>query len=503
MGMSEAVKNEGDTARANRLRIARLLGLRHNWTPISPEIQRRFHSILLASAAKPDVEVFHRLEGLKHSINRPDKGLDICLVLLDRLWMLPPQTRVQRDVIAFVQSLYHQVSTGDRRHSFLLNEELRQRQWSASAIIRQVACQVREAEPADSDEIKKLRSPGETYPELRVSIAERAILHRQKDYFGPVLDYMISVMTERTNDDFELQNNKRLFGRLSDVPMHLMLPPLYQRFVTHFDNSDIRGYMLPVLSGYGSALVTQLAAIYRERDADHGPIVRLLRFMAAHGQTRAADALVAILLEGGARYELELVSEALVRGFQELSRRGIPDWVQPMVDYLPELLMRLETGALPIHRDTVKKLRAISWNATDAADVTELVEKFLAGEVEVIAVRPLRHSRQAFRLFAVAAESIELGDEVRHRAIQALTLFRSRGFKTTAVQLAWRIYQQAASSDALRCEALRCMAKVGGEAADETRQRLAKDYRVGADAIKRTIVEVWPSLFQSPLPDPN
>jgi len=487
--------DEAEIARQNSMRIAKALHIRHNQSPVSGPTERRFHALLYEASKTPDAEVYRRLEGLTRHIPPHRRDLELCLVLLNRLWILPPGSRVERDVVQLIRGSY--VRCERRSYRKILVEELREHQWSSFPVVRRAVCQIRVVEPVDSEEIKLL-SEGGGFPDLRLAVAERVLHHRQREHLEVILDYMVSVVKSlEAEDESERLGVKELFRQLQELPLELTVVPLYQRYVRHFEEREVRGLLMRALSVYGDALVPMLVELYANQAASRQPIRRLLRQMVSYGNLPALRALGEMVIASGTGNEIGDASRALLEAAREQSAGNhANERSQQIREELEALCQRLGSSPLPLLRSLAENLKALDW---EAGIPQELVERALAGLESSDERNRLRFgSSRTYHILASAAGSRDRTVEERVRAINVIARLYTKQHRKDACQLMWRLYVQE-SDDKLRCGALRCIAGLKQLWPEVDSRRLFEDYRGGSALLRTTIIEAWPALFPGAL----
>lgn len=477
-------------------RIARALRLRTSRGELPGPPAGRIHRALVAAAHGREKQLYERLDQIRQEIYSPTRrDYYTCLILLDKLWLLEPDTQAETDVVRILRESYTLCTRPHDKET--LREEVLNRQRSSFPIIRRVASQIRDGERVEPEEVRMLADP-RTFPEIRMAIAGRLVWHRQNDYIPPLLEYLVWAC--RCDDRAEQRSADKMFRRLSDFGLESMLPPLFRAYVRHFDELDVRGQLMRALSSFGDPLVPQLEQIYRsQRMQERKPTARLLGQMITFGSASATKALCDIVIEVGGT-DIEFAAEQLYKAARELADRGM-EFAHgvSLKDYFDEAVRRLEAQPGPIPQRLARQLTALSW---DAGLTAELLERCLAGDASPEELQRLRRSgARGFELLSSAIQDRSRTIKARVRALDLVWQLQGQSRREASRDLLWRVYCEETEVH-LRVAALRSYARTDAELTQEQRERLYRDYRNGGADLRDVILRNWNRMFPD-VPTPN
>jgi hypothetical protein len=490
-----------ETITENERRIARVLHLRHGRPLVRASTERELQKALIEAGRNPDRGAYREMENLIRSLRIPQhrKDMEVALGLLNRLWLLPADTQLELDVIQLIRERY--VRCRHPSHHQVLRNALKDHLWSPYPIVRAGASKILQVERVSPEEIKHLdlTSP---YSDVRIAVAERIFLHGQHEHIESLLEYLVNALqSQHLVDERERRTVHKLIPQLKDFPIEHILVRVFQQYLDFFDNLEVRGFLMAVLSSYGNSLVPSLLEFYQVNDSHHHSIIRLLRQMVSYGHVAAAPAFGKLVLECNDAHHLSSLSSAFLEGTRELATRGMTSYgSQEIRTYINELCAQLETSSLVQQRELAQKLQTIVWEHDLSP---ELIERVLAGKQSKEEWHILRKAgSKAFDLLATPAKSQERLEKERCKAVEAIQNLYGQKHLQRAFDLMWQIYTDEYSTEQLHCCALKALGSFKIEGSMDIRRQLAEDYRKGSPSLRKVIIDIWHQLFPcAPSPD--
>ena len=480
----------------NARRIANVLGLRSTRQQKIPgQIVNRIHRLLVAAKG---TGVYSRLVAICEQIQPIYKRPFItCLVLLDRIWLVPPGTQMATDVVRLTRESF--ISCDRATFKTILRDELMEKQWSSFPLVRRVASQIREIELVEFSEVNMLLD-NRAFPEIRIAIARRILLHRQKEHVNALLDYLIKTVRFDNDGGDERQQALDLLRKMSDFGMSEVLVPLFKAYVEHFAEDTPRGYLMAALSRFEEPLVPQLEELYK-RDSigeRRQPITRLLRQMIARGSHGATRALADIVTHAH-HSEFDDAARNLLTGAREQAAAGRQSenaW--QIRNELETLARKLNDSVVQTHRGLGQDLTAIGW---DGAITEDLIERVVAQTATREEYFLLRHGgRRALDLLLTIIECETRTTGQRTAALKSLPKIFGVPGRSGPEGLLWRLYKTGPKEE-VRLAALRCLADLQLDPPDvNARELLFQDYQGGTPSAQQVISECWMRLFPQALP---
>lgn len=474
-------------ARDRGRQIARLLGLRKDSGLVGDRLYRGLAVALRKAIEHPGMPLEARLAEM---VDSPRRRARVCAALVDLAWVVPDGSPIEHDLAGIVQRWLALCSPSDRQ---LVCDRVRSRQWHPFAVTRRLAHAIREAEPIDALELQVLTMASRSYPDLRISVARRALTHRQTEHLTTLLSYLCRVASDG-GGGVEQDALGDLFQRLRRLTLSLAeLSLIFDLYVDCWDDHDARGWLMRTLSEHCSPFAPSLPGIVRSRREALRPAIRLLEQMITFGCPAAVVAFgdIVIALRGDA---LESAGERLVRVATRIAmnpRRALSDPMRGRFDALAETLAG-QPGA--DFQGFAHDLRALKWEAARLESITDAV---LAGRATKTERRYVRDNiRRALPVLMAAALMPERDLGERIQAVDLLGDVHVPPLKRRAASALWRIYTSEAPSVVRRhvVFALRTL----GEAPPESRDRLWQDYAEFGEsdpALAEAIDDAWEALF--------
>jgi hypothetical protein len=487
------------TITENASRIARLLKLRGSRPRLPGQATEAVHKVLAAAADKPDATCYRELTHVRGRIDpKHMQNYLLCLILLDKLWLVPPGSRAEKDVLmAYRESflLIDQTTWKERIH-----DDLMEKQWSSFPVVRRAAALLRENERVGAWELDELRQPS-GFAEVRTGIARRVIFCRQQEHVGPLLDYLVEVLRDPAQERGEEQQVALgLLSELNELPPEAVLKPLYRTYLRRYEEKEVRGYLMKALARLGDAAVMEAEEACRAETTAEGrkPHLNMLQKMASQGSLRGIRVL-GEMLKTARGHDLRGAARALQVAATRLSARGEQDERAFRArEELFALGEQLADSTEEAHRALARELFSLK----EHRNVTrELIERIIDGSRR-------DEDRNTARLSGdhgaslVCEVILDTNRTPVDRAVALKFLHRIFGVRRRPglAEMLWQLYRHEAA-EVVRVAALHCMAELKLTPPEENADELLFQESVkGSPAIREAITACWNRLFPRVMP---
>jgi hypothetical protein len=487
------------TIAENASRIARLLKLRGSRPRLPGGATEAVHKTLAGAADRPDAACYRELTHVRGHIQPGYKqNYLMCLILLDKLWLVPPGSRAEKDVLMAYRESFLLIDRPTWKER--IHDDLMEKQWSSFPVVRRAAALLRENERVGAWELEELRKPS-GFAEVRTGIARRVVFCRQQEHVGPLLDYLVEVLRGSAEQRGEEQQVAMgLLYELKDFPPEAVLKPLYRAYLRRYEEKEMRGYLMKALSGLGDAAVTEAEEAYRAETTAEGrkPHLNMLQKMISQSSLCGIRALGEVL-KTAKGHDLRAAARALGVAATRLAARGEQDERAFRArEELFALGEQLADSGEEAHRELARELFSLK----ERKNVTrELIERIIDGSYR-------DEDRNTARLSGDHGASLVcevLLDTNRtpvDRAVALKFLHRIFGVKHRPglAEMLWQLYRHE-SAEVVRVAALHCLAELKltppEENADEV---LFQESVKGSPTIQEAITACWNRLFPRVMP---
>jgi hypothetical protein len=478
-----------DVARDKGQELACTLKLRKSSERVSRQHQRAFDAIISALALTPEAPALPRLEDVK--ISRPQKAL----ALLELAWRVPIGTRLEHDVVLLISRCY---VDAEETWRLRIRDELRDRQVHPFSNVRHIVHLVRQVDRVDDVEVAELGHLDRGYADVRVSIAERVILHEQVEHLDAVITYLSRIYeTKGLDSEEESSAARRLFNQLAlkfkkDAAA---LRIFYPRYLALYEREEPRGFLMLALAGYGDELVPMLVFDHDSSEIAHlhrTAIEHALAHIVTRGGVKATLALLAMLRDARPPQlgrVCKFLSKALTSLASQVKHAGADAVRRAVFEAVP----MLERRPMPEIRQLLEDFKALDWGG---ASIEPLIARVLAGTV----TNPERHQLRrlaghAVRQLMTSAEDGTRALEERVRALEALSQLHAAPALEPARRL-WEIFMES-EFDELRVAVLRTLGALQLDPGPEAREALFELTRTGPAEIASEIRAGWSRMFRA------
>lgn len=496
MNPRELAKEIGDWGQT----VARTLELNKAGDPVQPRVRQEFHHCIDTALATPEKPVEQNLLAIVRKIRRSPE-LQASLALMESFWRLPPESRVEKDIVRVIQRCYVDCKERRKPAEFeRLDNALRESQWSPFPAVRQIAHKVQQIVPVGDHEIRLLQDFDHCYLDLRLSIVNRALRHKQLNQFDAVLQYLVDVLTGGAADRSEIREVEHHFQSLrAFAKSPEILLKIFTSYQANYRSPDVRGWLMPVLSSAGDSLVPSLKKYWQQAgsEATRAPIVRLLQQMIEFGRTTAVEALADIVLATRG-HELVFACHCLLEGARNQAARGMADPRGRLIRQSLDLVIdRLEGEPLPEHEGLRNELHQLSWepNADRERLKKIIVKGFVGGDDKRIRAAGFF----AYGYFKSVIADPEAPIERRRRAVTALGYLSPGKVQDSDLAFLWQVYEEESDLE-LRCAALRTLRDLEFKPEDRMSGQLYRERENAEPSLRKAIDEVWASLVQPQRP---
>ncbi|MFY9976099.1 MAG: hypothetical protein WAK53_17730 [Chromatiaceae bacterium] len=472
--------------------IARELNLRKSLELVHPQQRRTFGKALAEMARTPEAPARARIEALYRQVPRR-RELQTAAALLDLAWRIPPESRLEDDVVWMIRRCYLDAPREQWRLS--IRDELRDRQVHPFPNVRRVVRLVRQVDAVDEAEISELANLERGYPDLRQSIAERVILLNQVDHLEPVIAYLCNALQGQGHDPEEERAAKRLFSTMASGfrKDERTLAILYREYLARYDSKEPRGFLMLALACYGDAIVPQLALDHTAHPGSRGPIEHVLAQIAMRGGVAATQQLLTILRDAHSQ-DVPRIAKLLAKALATLAghgehARGAAGVREAVVQSIPVLQRR----PLREIRAFLSEFESLEWGQ---ANIEILVESVLDGSVTDAERQQLRRvARPACQRLIAIAGDVERPVIERGRALEAIALLRGAATRELGSKL-WSVFT-AADLDEVRLGVLRALGALELDPGPQARNCLFGLIGTASPRLAEEIRLVWSRIFRA------
>lgn len=477
-------------ARDRGNQIARELNLRKSSELVHPHNRRIFDRTMADIARTPNAPARSRLDYLFHQVRRR-RELQTAVALLDLAWQVPPDTRLEEDVVLMIRRCY--LDAPQVGWQLRIRDELRDRQVHPFPSVRRVVHLVRQIDPVDAVELAEIGDLERGYPDLRQSIAERIVLHHQVEHLESAIAYLSAALQQQGTDPGEEEAATRIFSQLAwnFQKSERALEILYRTYLDSYESLEPRGFLMLALAGYGDAIVPQLVFHHGDNTRDRPAIEHVLMQIMARGGVDATKALLTILVDSPT-HDVPRICNFLSKGLSTLA--GQPGFNAAAVqEVVVDSVPTLERRRHPEVQRFLKEFSSLGWGV---ATLSVLIQRVLDGSATESERQQIRRlSRPATRVLIGIAEDVERGTTERRRALEALATLRSAARPGLSERLL-RILVEADADD-VRVGVLRVLAALKLDPGPVARDVLFQLLQDGSPKLVAEIRAAWSRMFRA------
>ena len=486
----------------NRKKITnalRLIRPRRNPTSYL-HIRKRFKQIIQEAQEVPDRSVYVSLQNIRKKITPLQRRELLAFeFLMGEIRYCPTKGIASDDIIRFLRECYFACDRSYYRTS--MEETLFEKQWDGSKVIRKFAYKILESKPVTDPDLDYLMD-SRAFSDLKISIISRVFTHRQGEFFERILSYFLAVWNSEEVLDSEVK--EFISGpicRLSDFGPDAM-PILYEKYLEHFENRTLRGYLMRSLINYEPALPSFIAAQSSPQESYEN--IRLIRQLIVRGNLDAIHLLSKWIL-GPAPAFLKSLCLQFFESVKELILNNINDeQVIHAQDLVEKFSTELKDSNDPNHKTLSEELDKLDWLGEIAENVWERLVLGQATEYEKKQLR--RSSLRRVDYLLEYTSDFDKPERARGIAVDYLNQIYSVSSHPTIIPDLLKLFHLE-EREKLKADIINTTCKIYSKQkikhsfSVKEREKLESTLNnVASLDLKEALHYAWPILFRAPSP---